>query len=50
MNFIPVTLISKNNESFAVFEDKRIKIPEGKIKKLKDSSYLGRGGYYGNPP
>ena len=42
MNFIPVTLISKNNESFAVFEDKRIKIPEGKIKKLKDSSYLGR--------
>jgi len=42
MNFIPVTLVRKSNGVFAVFEDNKIKIPEGKVKKLKDSSYVGK--------
>ncbi|HHU79589.1 MAG: ABC transporter ATP-binding protein [Caldicoprobacterales bacterium] len=42
MNFIPVTLVQEGGDVFAVFEDSRVKIPEGKIKKLKDPSYIGK--------
>ena len=42
MNFIPVTLVQEGGDVFAGFEDSRVKIPEGKIKKLKDPSYIGK--------
>jgi multiple sugar transport system ATP-binding protein len=44
MNFINVTLTQENNAVYAVFEDgeSKIKIPEGKIKKFVDPSYIGK--------
>lgn len=41
MNFIPVTLVKERDSVFAVFEGSKVKIPEGKIQKLKDTSNLG---------
>ncbi len=44
MNFINVTLTQENNAVYAVFEDgvSKIKIPDGKIKKFIDQSYIGK--------
>jgi len=42
MNFIPVTLVKEDNDVFAVFENSKVKIPEGKVKKFKDMSYIGK--------
>ena len=47
MNFIPVTLVQEGGDVFAVFEDSRVKIPEGKIKKLKDRFLYRQGSNYG---
>src|SRR5690554_1520856 len=42
MNFIPAKLEQEGNDVFAITETDKIKIPEGKIKKLKDPSYIGK--------
>ena len=42
MNFIDVTLVKEGDDVFAVFEGNKIKVPEGKVKKLKDPSYVGK--------
>jgi len=42
MNFITVTLAKENESVFAVYGESKIKIPEEKIIKLKDSSYVGK--------
>lgn len=42
MNFFPVTLVKEANDVYAIFENNKIKIPEGKIKKFKDPSYVGK--------
>ena len=42
MNFIPVSLVKEGNDVFAIFEDNKIKVPEGKVKKFKDLSYIGK--------
>ena len=42
MNFITVSLVQEASGVFAVFGDSKIRIPEGKIKQLKDPSYVGR--------
>ncbi len=42
MNFIDVTLVKEGDDVFAVFEDNKIKIPEGKVKQFKDPSYIGK--------
>ena len=42
MNFIRCTLVKEGNDVFAVFEDNKVKIAEGRIKKLKDPSYIGK--------
>jgi multiple sugar transport system ATP-binding protein len=42
MNFINVNLIREGDDVFAVFEDNKIKVPAGKISKLKDSSCIGK--------
>ncbi|HZJ57937.1 MAG TPA: sn-glycerol-3-phosphate ABC transporter ATP-binding protein UgpC [Clostridia bacterium] len=42
MNFIDVTLTKEGDAVYAVFGENKIRIPEGKIKKLKDSSYTGQ--------
>ena len=42
MNFIEVSLVREGDDVFAAFGDHKIKIPEGKIKQLKDPSYVGK--------
>ncbi|NLJ67140.1 MAG: sn-glycerol-3-phosphate ABC transporter ATP-binding protein UgpC [Clostridiales bacterium] len=42
MNFIDVALTKEGDSVYAVFGENKIRIPEGKIKKLKDSSYIGK--------
>lgn len=51
MNFIPVTLVKEGADVYAMFgteeETKtknlqKIKVPEGKVKKFKDPSYIGK--------
>lgn len=42
MNFVDVQLVKEGNDVFAVFEDNKIKIPEGKVQKLVDQSYIGK--------
>jgi len=42
MNFIPVTLVKEENDVYALFEGNKVKIPEGKVKKFKDLSYIGK--------
>lgn len=42
MNFIDVTLVKEDDGVYAVFGENKIKVPEGKIKKLKDPSYIGK--------
>lgn len=41
MNFIEVTLVDEGDDVYAVFENNKIKVPEGKVRKLKDTSYFG---------
>ena len=42
MNFIDVTLVKEDDGVYAVFGENKIKVPEGKVKKLKDPSYIGK--------
>jgi len=42
MNFIDVTLVKEGDDVFAVFEGNKIKVPEGKVRKFKDASYIGK--------
>jgi carbohydrate ABC transporter ATP-binding protein, CUT1 family (TC 3.A.1.1.-) len=42
MNFIDVTLVKEGDDVFAVFEGNKVKVPVGKVKKLKDPSYIGK--------
>jgi len=42
MNFLDVTLVPENGAVYAVFENNKIKVPEGKLKKLVDESYIGK--------
>jgi multiple sugar transport system ATP-binding protein len=42
MNFIDVTLISEGGAVYAAFNDHKVRIPEGKLKKLVDDSYIGK--------
>jgi len=42
MNYINVVLTKSGDDVFAVFENNKIKVPAGKIRKLKDASYLGK--------
>lgn len=42
MNFIDVTLTKEGDSVYAVFGENKIRIPEGKVKKLKDPSYIGK--------
>lgn len=42
MNFIDVTLTKEGDSVYAVFGENKIRIPEGKIKKFKDPSYIGQ--------
>lgn len=42
MNFVEVTLVKEGDDVFAVFEDNKVRIPEGKIKQFKDPSYIGK--------
>ncbi|NLH58124.1 MAG: sn-glycerol-3-phosphate ABC transporter ATP-binding protein UgpC [Clostridiales bacterium] len=42
MNFMPVTLVKEGDNVYATFESGKILIPEGKIKKFKDMSYIGK--------
>ena len=37
MNFIDVTLTKEGDSVYAVFGENKIRIPEGKVKKLKGS-------------
>lgn len=42
MNFIDCTLVEENGNVFARFGENKILIPEGRIAKLTDKSYIGR--------
>ena len=42
MNFIDCTLVEENGSVFARFGENKILIPEGRIAKLTDKSYIGR--------
>lgn len=42
MNFVDVTLVKEDDAVYAVFGENKIRIPEGKVKKLKDPSYIGK--------
>ena len=42
MNLIPATLVKEGNDVYATFDENRIKVPEGKVKKFKDPSYIGK--------
>lgn len=42
MNFIDVKLVPKGDSVYAEFAGFSIKIPDGKVKKLKDRSYIGK--------
>ncbi len=42
MNFIDCTLVEENGNVFARFGENKILIPEGRIAKLTDRSYIGR--------
>ncbi|MFU0799637.1 MAG: sn-glycerol-3-phosphate ABC transporter ATP-binding protein UgpC [Xylanivirga thermophila] len=42
MNFINAKLVKENDGVYAVFDNNKIKVPEGKIKRLKDPSYIGK--------
>ncbi len=42
MNFFEVELVKEGSDVFAIFGNSKVKIPEGKIKKLKDTSYIGK--------
>lgn len=42
MNFIDVTLTKEGDSVYAVFGENKIRVPEGKIKNLKDASYIGK--------
>lgn len=42
MNFIDCTLIEENGNVYARFGENKILIPEGRIAKLTDKSYIGR--------
>ncbi len=41
MNFLDITLVKEGNDVFATFDGNKVKIPEGKVKKLKDLSVIG---------
>lgn len=42
MNFIEAALVREGDDVFAQFGDNKIKVPEGKVKQLKDPSYVGK--------
>ena len=42
MNFFDVKLERRGNDVYAVFGQNEVKVPEGKIKKLTDPSYVGK--------
>ncbi|MGI6188838.1 MAG: sn-glycerol-3-phosphate ABC transporter ATP-binding protein UgpC [Clostridiales bacterium] len=42
MNFINVVLEKDGDDVFAVFNGNKIKVPAGKVRKLKDQSYIGK--------
>ena len=42
MNFFDVKLERRGNDVYAVFGQNEIKVPEGKIKKMTDPSYVGK--------
>jgi len=42
MNFVDVTLVKEGDAVYAVFGENKIRIPEGKVKKFKDPSYIGK--------
>jgi len=42
MNFFDVTLTQEGNDVFAVFGTSKVKVPEGKIKKLVSTDYIGK--------
>lgn len=42
MNFFDVTLTPENGKIYAVFGDNKILVPDSKIKKLVDESYIGK--------
>jgi multiple sugar transport system ATP-binding protein len=43
MNFIPVKLVKEGDDVFAMTQNEKIKIPEGKVRKFKDfGAYVGQ--------
>ena len=42
MNFIDAKLIQDGSAVYAVFGDQKVKVPDGKVKKLIDPSYIGK--------
>ena len=50
MNFFTVTLAKEGNEVLAKFGDNAIVIPESKLSKFKDESYIGKEVYMGIRP
>jgi multiple sugar transport system ATP-binding protein len=42
MNFIDIKLVKEGSAVYAVFANEKVKVPDGKIKKLVDPSYVGK--------
>ena len=42
MNFFDVTLQAENGKVYALFGDNKILVPDAKVKKLVDESYIGK--------
>ena len=42
MNFFDAQLVKEGNDVYAIFGENKIKVPEGKVKRLTDESYIGK--------